>query len=221
MCLTSCCRPSASAYSAATLWPYSRPAPAKRALILKKRDPSATRMRRCNDEQDESGRSKNHAECRNEPWGRSRRNNRMTDARIFRRHHGSTFRSKRKRAQALTGHMSDIRSTLDQILAISFSKSSSEISNGGPTPVSRITVHAILAGGLPGRASLREACRPAGRCTDNRPHAPGVRRVVGQAGSPGHVLPGKPDWPPCRASGQIFGPSQIYSEGPLILDHSG
>jgi hypothetical protein len=69
-------------------------------------------------------------------------------------------------------------------------------------------------GGLPGHASSREAGRSAGRREDNRPHAAGVRRAVGETGSPGKYSARDPDRPPCRASGQISGPSQINSEGP-------
>jgi len=56
--------------------------------------------------------------------------------------------------------------------------------------------------------------RSAGRREDNRPHAAGVRRAVGETGSPGKYSARDPDRPPCRASGQISGPSQINSEGP-------
>lgn len=87
--------------------------------------------------------------------------------------------------------------------------------------VSQFTIGTLVRllsghGGLPGHVSLREAGRSAGRREDNRPHAAGVRRAVGQTDSPGKYSARDPDRPPCRASGQTSGPSQISSEGPFM-----
>jgi hypothetical protein len=73
--------------------------------------------------------------------------------------------------------------------------------------VSQFTIGTLVRllsghGGLPGHASLCEAGRSAGRREDNWPHAAGVRRAVGQTGSPWEIFcPG-----PGSAAMPCFGP---------------